>query len=61
VLPAYTLLALLAVPLVFQVHAGIKKYYNSPYELMATMGRNVQLHLATGVLLFAGYLVALAV
>jgi hypothetical protein len=29
--------------------------------LMATMGRNVQLHLATGVLLFAGYLVALAV
>jgi 1,4-dihydroxy-2-naphthoate octaprenyltransferase len=60
-LPVYTLIALLALPLVFQVYGGIRKFYNSPYELMATMGRNVQLHLATGLLLFVGYLIALAV
>ena len=60
-LPVYTLLALLALPLVFQVYAGIQKHYDSPYELMATMGRNVQLHLLTGLLLFAGYIVAVAV
>jgi 1,4-dihydroxy-2-naphthoate octaprenyltransferase len=57
-LPVYTLISLLALPLVFQVYAGIQRYYNSPYELMAVMGRNVQLHLATGVLLFAGYVIA---
>jgi 1,4-dihydroxy-2-naphthoate octaprenyltransferase len=60
-LPVYTLIALLALPLVFQVYGGIRKFYNSPYEFMATMGRNVQLHLATGLLLFVGYLIALAV
>jgi len=60
-LPLPTLIALLAVPLVFQVYSGIQKFYNSPYELMATMGKNVQLHLVTGLLLFAGYLIAVAV
>jgi 1,4-dihydroxy-2-naphthoate octaprenyltransferase len=59
-LPVPTLIALLAVPLVFQVHAGIQRFYNSPYELMAIMGKNVQLHLVTGLLLFAGYLIAVA-
>lgn len=58
ILPVYTLASLLALPLVFQVYGGIQRYYESPYELMAVMGRNVQLHLATGVLLFAGYVVA---
>lgn len=60
-LPVYTLIALLALPLAFQVYGGIQRYYDSPYELMATMGRNVQLHFVTGLLLFAGYLIALAV
>src|SRR3972149_4263926 len=60
-LPLPTLIALLAVPLVFPVYSGIQKFYNSPYELMATMGKNVQLHLVTGLLLFAGYLIAVAV
>jgi 1,4-dihydroxy-2-naphthoate octaprenyltransferase len=60
-LPVTTLVALLALPLVFQVHSGIQQYYNSPYELMAIMGKNVQLHLATGLLLFAGYLAAVAI
>jgi len=60
IMPWPTLLALLAVPLVFQVYRGIDKHYNSPYTLMAVMGTNVKLHLYTGLLLFAGYLVALA-
>jgi 1,4-dihydroxy-2-naphthoate octaprenyltransferase len=59
-LPVPTLIALIALPLVFQVYAGIQKHYESPYELMAIMGKNVQLHLATGLLLFAGYLIAVA-
>ena len=58
-MPWPTLLALLAIPLVFQVYRGIDQHYNSPYTLMAVMGTNVKLHLYTGLLLFAGYLVAL--
>ncbi|HUF53680.1 MAG TPA: prenyltransferase [Dehalococcoidia bacterium] len=58
-LPAGTLISLAALPLAFQVHAGIRKHYESPYELMAVMGRNVQLHMATGTLLFVGYLLAI--
>jgi 1,4-dihydroxy-2-naphthoate octaprenyltransferase len=59
VMPWPTLLALLALPLVFQVHRGIEQHYDSPYTLMAFMGTNVKLHLYTGLLLLAGYLVAL--
>jgi 1,4-dihydroxy-2-naphthoate octaprenyltransferase len=51
------LIALLALPLAIEVYKGIQEHYNSPYELMPTMGKNVQLHLVTGLLLFAGYLV----
>lgn len=58
-LPFPTLLGLLTLPLALQVYNGIRQYYTSPYELMATMGKNVQLHAAFGVLLFAGYLVAI--
>jgi 1,4-dihydroxy-2-naphthoate octaprenyltransferase len=58
VLPVPTLLALLALPLAFQVYQGLQKYYDRPYELMGYMGKNVQLHLVTGLLLFAGYMIA---
>lgn len=58
VMPRPALIALAALPLVFKVYEGIKAHYTSPYELMATMGKNVQLHLVTGMLLFAGYIVA---
>ena len=34
------------------------EHYTNPYTLMATMGRNVQLHLVVGLLLFFGYMVA---
>ena len=59
VLPRPTLLALLALPLVPQIYRGIRAYYSSPYELMATLGKNVQLHALVGVLLLAGYVIAI--
>ncbi|MEX2238658.1 MAG: prenyltransferase [Dehalococcoidia bacterium] len=59
-LPWTSLIALLPLPLVPRIYRGIRAYYNSPYELMATMGTNIQLHAAVGLLLFAGYLIALA-
>lgn len=60
VLPLFTLIALAALPLVFRVYRGIRENYDRPYDMMAAMGRNVQLHLLTGLLLFAGYMVAVA-
>ena len=59
IMPWPTLVALLALPLVFQVYRGIEQHYDSPYTLMAYMGTNVRLHLYTGLLLFAGYVAAL--
>lgn len=58
VIPRPTLIALAALPLALKVYSGIREHYSSPYELMAYMGRNVQLHLTVGLLLFAGYMVA---
>lgn len=59
-LPVPTLLALLAVPLARQVHAGLVRFYDDPYALMGTMAANIQLHLSVGVLLVAGYLATMA-
>lgn len=56
VMPVWTLLALLAAPLALQVLKGISSYYESPYELMGPMGKNVALHFAAGMGLVAGYL-----
>lgn len=60
-LPPFTLLALAVVPLAFRIHQGIRQHYNSPYTLMAVMGANVSLHLYVGLLLLAGYLIAIVV
>jgi 1,4-dihydroxy-2-naphthoate octaprenyltransferase len=57
-LPRPTLIALLALPLALEVYRGIGRDYNAPYDLMSTMGKNVQLHLLAGLLLFAGYMVS---
>jgi 1,4-dihydroxy-2-naphthoate octaprenyltransferase len=54
-LPWPTLAALVAVPLALRVYRGIGLHYNSPYTLMAVMGTNINLHLAVGGLLLAGY------
>ncbi len=60
-MPWPTLLALAALPLVPRVYRGIHANYDSPYTLMAFMGVNVKLHLYTGLLLLAGYGVALVI
>ncbi len=60
VLPRPALLALLALPMAFKIYGGIRAQYSDPYALMPVMGKNVQLHLTVGLLLFAGYLIAIA-
>ena len=54
-----TLLALLAAPLAVPVARALRESYEEPYALMPAMGRNIQLHLATGLLLIAGYVIAI--
>ena len=61
IMPAWTLLALVAIPLALKVLRGLKSHYESPYELMATMGQNIQLHLTVGMLLIVGYVIAILV
>ena len=54
------LIALAAAPIAVPVARALGRFYDDPYALMPAMGRNIQLHLATGLLLVAGYLVAIA-
>lgn len=61
VLPGPTLIALAAVPLAFTVVKGMRAHYESPYQLMSFMGKNIQLHFFTGVLLLIGYVIAIVV
>jgi 1,4-dihydroxy-2-naphthoate octaprenyltransferase len=58
-LPVPTLVVLLAVPLALQVRTGLIESYDSPYELMPSMGANIKLHLTVGLLLVVGYLAAM--
>ncbi|MEX0710680.1 MAG: prenyltransferase [Chloroflexota bacterium] len=58
-LPLATLLALLAAPLVWRVYGGIRQFYAQPYALMPVMGVNIKVHLYVGLLLLAGYGVAI--
>ena len=53
------LLALAAAPLALPVLRALRESYDDPYALMPAMARNVQLHLAAGLLLVAGYVVAI--
>ena len=53
------ILGLLAIPLALQVVRGLRAYYDAPYALMGIMGKNIQLHAGTGLLLFVGYLIAI--
>jgi len=55
-IPRPALMAVVPLPLALKVYSGIREHYWSPYDLMAIMGKNVQLHLAVGLLLFAGYM-----
>ena len=55
ILPITALLALLAVPLLLRVRAGLEPNYENPYGLMAVMGANVKVHTWVGLLLIAAY------
>ncbi len=58
-LPVATLLALLAAPLVWRVYGGLRQFYSQPYALMPIMGTNIKIHAYVGMLLLAGYGVAI--
>jgi 1,4-dihydroxy-2-naphthoate octaprenyltransferase len=58
-LPVPTIIALVAFPLMSPVAHGLRRFYDSPYELMPRMARNIQLHGATGGLLILGYVIAI--
>ena len=60
-LPVWTLAALVTIPMAAGVARALDRYYDSPYELMPFLGTNVQLHLYTGLLLIAGYVVAIVI
>jgi 1,4-dihydroxy-2-naphthoate polyprenyltransferase len=53
------IIAVAAAPLALPVYRALGEFYEQPYALMPAMARNIQLHLATGVLLIAGYVIAL--
>jgi 1,4-dihydroxy-2-naphthoate octaprenyltransferase len=54
-----TIIALAAAPLAVPVYRALKEWYDQPYALMPAMAKNIQLHLATGVLLILGYVIAI--
>ena len=54
-----TLIALLAAPLALPVVRALRESYDQPYALMPAMGKNIQLHLVTGLLLVIGYVIAI--
>jgi len=53
------IIALAAAPLALPVYRALRESYEQPYALMPAMAKNIQLHLATGVLLIVGYVIAL--
>ena len=61
IMPIWTLLGLATIPIALQVHKGISSHYNSPYELMGAMAKNIQLHLFTGLALIVGYVLAIVI
>jgi 1,4-dihydroxy-2-naphthoate octaprenyltransferase len=55
--PWWTLIALVTAPMALKVVKGLRASYGQPYALMPVMQTNIGLHLFTGLLLVAGYLV----
>jgi 1,4-dihydroxy-2-naphthoate polyprenyltransferase len=58
VMPAWTLVALATAPLAWRVWRGLRAHYTETYALIPTMQTNIALHLVTGLLLIAGYTIA---
>jgi 1,4-dihydroxy-2-naphthoate octaprenyltransferase len=59
--PWWTLIALLPIPMARTVVLGLRASYAHPYGLMGVMQTNIALHLFTGLLLVAGYVLAVLV
>jgi 1,4-dihydroxy-2-naphthoate octaprenyltransferase len=59
IMPRPTIIALAAIPLAVPVYTGLRDFYQSPYQLMPRMAKNVQLHLVAGLLLTLGYVIAI--
>jgi 1,4-dihydroxy-2-naphthoate polyprenyltransferase len=57
IMPVWTLIALVPAPIAGKVYKALGSYYDSPYQLMDAMGKNIMLHLFTGLLLIAGYVI----
>lgn len=60
-LPVGALFALATIPLAAKVYGALGSYYDSPYELMDAMGKNIMLHLFSGLALIAGYVIDIVV
>lgn len=61
ILPRPTIIALATIPMAVKVSRALRRDYDDPYALMfSAMGPNIKVHLYTGLLLFAGYLIAIA-
>jgi 1,4-dihydroxy-2-naphthoate octaprenyltransferase len=54
-----TIIALATIPMARKVLRGIRESYDNPYALMPTMGVGVSLHLFTGMLMIAGYVISI--
>jgi 1,4-dihydroxy-2-naphthoate polyprenyltransferase len=58
-LPRPTVIALAALPLAIPVYRALRDSYDSPYALMPAMAKNIQLHVAAGLGLVFGYVIAI--
>jgi 1,4-dihydroxy-2-naphthoate octaprenyltransferase len=60
IIPRPCLIALATIPLAVRVSDALRRDYDNPYALMfSAMGPNIKVHLYTGLLLLAGYLIAI--
>jgi len=58
VTPWWTLIALAAAPFALRTIRGLRDHYDEPYALIPAMQANIALHLVTGLLFIAGYVIA---
>jgi 1,4-dihydroxy-2-naphthoate octaprenyltransferase len=60
-LPLATLLGLLTIPMAWNAHKSLRRHHAYPYRLIPANATTVFAHLYTGLLMFAGYVVAILV
>lgn len=61
IISPWTLLGLATLPMARGVYRDLDLHYEKPYALMTAMQRNIGVHLLTGMLIVAGYLIDLIV